>query len=43
MLSKAANPALSSLPAVLAASGLRLAVKSVEKRKPNATALKLAA
>ncbi len=43
MLSKVGNPALSSLTAVLAATGLRLAVKPVEKRKPKANALKLAA
>lgn len=33
MLSKAGNPALSSLTAVLAATGLRLSVKLVEKRQ----------
>lgn len=43
MLSKVGNPALSSLTAVLAATGLRLAVKPVEKRQHKATALKLAA
>jgi probable addiction module antidote protein len=35
MLSKAGNPALSSLTAVLAATGLRLSVKLVEKRQPK--------
>jgi len=43
MLSKAGNPELRSLTAVLAATGLRLAVKPVEKRPQKATALKLAA
>lgn len=43
MLSKAGNPALSSLTAVLAATGLRLAVKPAEKRQRKTTALKLAA
>lgn len=43
MLSKAGNPELRSLTAVLAATGLRLAVKPVEKRQHKATALKLAA
>ena len=43
MLSKAGNPELRSLTAVLAATGLRLAVKPVEKRQQKATALKLAA
>ena len=43
MLSKVGNPALSSLTAVLAATGLRLAVKPVEKRQQKATAHKLAA
>ena len=42
MLSKTGNPELRSLTAVLAATGLRLAVKPVEKRRQNATALKLA-
>lgn len=42
MLSKVGNPALSSLTAVLAATGLRLSVKPVEKRQPKATATKLA-
>lgn len=43
MLSKAGNPELRSLTAVLAATGLRLAVKPVEKRQQKAIALKLAA
>lgn len=43
MLSKAGNPELRSLTAVLAATGLRLAVKPLEKRQQKATALKLAA
>lgn len=43
MLSKAGNPELRSLTALLAATGLRLAVKPVEKRQRKATALKLAA
>jgi len=47
MLSKAGNPELRSLTAVLAATGLRLAVKPavkpLEKRRQKATALKLAA
>ena len=43
MLSKAGNPALSSLNAVLAATGLRLAVEPVEKRQQKATGIKLAA
>ena len=43
MLSKVGNPALSSLTAVLAATGLRLAVKPVQKRQQRATAIKLAA
>jgi len=43
MLSKAGNPELRSLTAVLAATGLRLAVKPVEKRRRKATALKPAA
>lgn len=43
MLSKAGNPALSSLTAVLAATGLRLAVKPLEKRRQKSGALKLAA
>ena len=43
MLSKAGNPALSSLTAVLAATGLRLAVKPLEKRRQKAGAFKLAA
>ena len=42
MLSKVGNPALSSLTAVLAATGLRLAVKPVEKRQQKATTTKLA-
>ena len=41
MLSKVGNPALSSLTAVLAATGLRLSVKPVEKRQPKATATKI--
>lgn len=43
MLSKAGNPELRSLTAVLAATGLRLAVRPVEKRRQKANALKLAA
>lgn len=43
MLSKTGGPELRSLTAVLAATGLRLAVKPVEKRRQKATALKLAA
>ena len=43
MLSKAGNPELRSLTAVLAATGLRLAVKPVEKRRQKTPALKLAA
>ena len=43
MLSKVGNPALRSLTAVLAATGLRLSVKPVEKRQQKATGLKLAA
>lgn len=43
MLSKVGNPALSSLTAVLAATGLRLAVKPVATRQSKATAIKLAA
>ena len=43
MLSKAGNPELRSLTAVLAATGLRLAVKPVDKRQQKTTALKLAA
>jgi probable addiction module antidote protein len=43
MLSKVGNPALSSLTAVLAATGLRLAVKPVTTRQHKATAIKLAA
>ena len=43
MLSKVGNPALSSLTAVLAATGLRLAVKPVAARRHKATAIKLAA
>ena len=43
MLSKVGNPALSSLTAVLAATGLRLAVKPAEKRQHKATTIKLAA
>ncbi len=43
MLSKVGNPALSSLTAVLAAIGLRLAVKPGEKGQRKATALKMAA
>lgn len=42
MLSKVGNPALSSLTAVLAATGLRLSVKPVGKRQPKATATKIA-
>jgi len=42
MLSKVGNPALSSLTAVLAATGLRLSVKPMEKRQQKATAQKLA-
>lgn len=40
MLSKVGNSALSSLTAVLAATGLRLSVKPVEKRQRKATATK---
>ena len=43
MLSKAGNPALSSLTAVLAATGLRLVVKPLEKRQQKTSALKLTA
>ena len=43
MLSKVGNPALSSLNAVLAATGLRLAVKPLEKRQQKTSSLKLAA
>jgi probable addiction module antidote protein len=43
MLSKAGNPELRSFTAVLAATGLRLSVKPVEKRQQKATGLKLAA
>lgn len=43
MLSKVGNPALSSLTAVLAATGLRLAVKPVATHRHKATAIKLAA
>ena len=43
MLSKTGNPELRSLTAVLAATGLRLAVKPVDKRQQKTTALKLAA
>jgi len=43
MLSKAGNPELRSLTAVLAATGLRLAIKPVEKRQQKVAALKLAA
>ena len=43
MLSKTGNPELRSLTAVLAATGLRLAVKPVEKRRQKTPALKLAA
>ena len=43
MLSKVGNPALSSLTAVLAATGLRLAVKPLETRQQKASSLKLAA
>jgi probable addiction module antidote protein len=39
MLSKVGNPALSSLTAVLAATGLRLSVKPVEKRQQKAIIL----
>jgi len=42
MLSIAGNPALSSLTAILAATGLRLSVKPVEKRQQKTTATKLA-
>ncbi len=42
MLSKVGNPALSSLTAVLAATGLRLSIKPAEKRQQKATATKLA-
>lgn len=42
MLSKTGNPELRSLTAVLAATGLRLAVKPLDKRRPKAAALKLA-
>jgi probable addiction module antidote protein len=43
MLSKVGNPALSSLTAVLAATGLRLAVKPLAPRRHKGTAIKLAA
>lgn len=43
MQSKTGSPELRSLTAVLAATGLRLAVKPVGKRRQKATALKLAA
>ena len=43
MLSKVGNPALSSLTAVLAATGLRLAVKPVEKRQKKGAAVALSA
>lgn len=42
MLSKAGNPELRSLTALLAATGLRLAIKPAQKRQ-NKSALKLAA
>jgi DNA-binding phage protein len=42
MLSKVGNPALSSLTAVLAATGLRLSVKPMEKRQQKVSAPKLA-
>ena len=42
MLSKVGNPGLSSLTAVLAATGLRLSVKPVEKRQSKATVTKRA-
>jgi probable addiction module antidote protein len=41
MLSKAGNPEPRSLTAVLAATGLRLSVKPVEKRQQKASATKL--
>lgn len=41
ILSKAGNPELRSLTAVLAATGLRLSVKPVEKRQQKASATKL--
>lgn len=43
MLSTAGSPELRSLTAVLAATGLRLAVKPVERRRQKAAALKLVA
>ena len=43
MLSKVGNPALSSLTAVLAATGLRLAVKPVETRQQRVRGVKVAA
>lgn len=43
MLSKTGSTKLRSLTAVLAATGLRLAVKPVERRQQKATARKLAA
>ena len=42
MLSKVGNPGLSSLTAVLAATGLRLSVKPVDKRQRKTSATKLA-
>ena len=42
MLSKVGNPALSSLTAVLAATGLRLAIRPAEKRQRKAAVLKRA-
>ena len=43
MLSGAGNPALRSLTAVLGATGLRLSVKPVDKRRPRAQQIKMAA
>ena len=43
VLSKAGNPELRSLTAVLAATGLRLAVKPLEKRQQKTSSLKLPA
>ena len=40
MLSKVGNPALSSLTAVLAATGLRLSVKLIKERQQKAPARK---
>jgi probable addiction module antidote protein len=42
MLSKVGNPGLSSLTAILAATGLRLSVKPVDKHQRKTSATKLA-